>query len=311
MGRTPTFDERVARMRASLRPAEQRVASYLRENREEVLVASAAQLASLINTSDATVIRTARALGFASLDDLRRQLATELRSSLSPASRLARTLGEIGDRPRSALEVTLSIHGKSLEHLRRDISPNEFQEAVEHLTRARRVFVFGIGPSSAVADYFVVQLNRFGLTCSTLKQTGLLLADGLQALRAGDLLVVLAYSRVYAELAALLDRADQLGLRTILLTDTLGNVLRKRVDLILPVERGRTNSLSLHTATVALIEALLVGVAVKRPAETVSSLKLLNDLRTQIAGRSMGLPVLDQKPQPRRPKKAVRSKKVP
>jgi DNA-binding MurR/RpiR family transcriptional regulator len=309
MSRTPTFDERVSGTRASLRPAEQRVASYLRENREEVLVASAAQLASLINTSDATVIRTARALGFASLDALRRQLAAELRSSLSPASRLARTLGEIDDRPRSALDVTLGIHAKSLEHLRRDISPDQFQKAVDHLVQARRVFVFGIGPSSAIADYFVVQLSRFGLIGSTLKQTGLLLADGLQGLRAGDLLVVLAYSRVYAELVALLDRADQLRLRTILLTDTLGNVLRKRVDLVLPVERGKTNSLSLHTATVALIEALLIGIAAKRPAETVSSLKLLNDLRAQVAGRAMELPVSEE-PQPGRRKKAMTSKKA-
>jgi len=107
------------------------------------------------------------------------------------------------------------------------------------------------------------------------------------------------------------DRADQLDLRAILLTDTLGSVLRKRVDLVLPVERGKTNSLSLHTATVALIEALLIGIAAKRPAQTVSSLKLLNDLRAQIAGRAMKLPVLDQKPQPRRRKKAVTSKGVP
>jgi DNA-binding MurR/RpiR family transcriptional regulator len=141
-----------------------------------------------------------------------------------------------------------------------------------------------------------------------LKQTGLLLADGLQGLRSGDLLVVLAYSRVYAELAALLDRADQLGLRKILLTDTLGGLLRKRVDLVLLVERGKTNSLSLHTATVALIEALLVGIAAKRPAETVSNLKLLNDLRTQIAGRAMELPLLDQGA-PRQAKKNGRSRK--
>lgn len=305
MNRTPTFDERIAGTRASLRPAEHRVANYLRENREEVLVASAAQLASLINTSDATVIRTARALGFAGLDDLRRQLAAELRSSLSPASRLARTLGEIGDHTRSALDVTLSIHAKSLEHLRRDISPDQFQKAVDLLVQAKRVFVFGIGPSSAIADYFVVQLNRFGLTCRTLNQTGLLLADGLQGLRPGDLLVVLAYTRVYAELAALIDRSNQLDLRTMLLTDTLGDVLRKRVDLVLPVERGKTSNLSLHTATVALIEALLVGIATKRPAETVSSLRLLNDLRARLSGRAMELPVLDPEPRRRHRRKAA------
>lgn len=311
MSRMPSFDARIADTRGRLRSAEQRVANYLRENREEVLVASAAQLASLVGTSDATVIRTARALGFAGLDDLRRQLATELRSSLSPASRLARTLSEVNEHPRSALAVTLNTHAKSLEHLRRDISPDRFQLAVERLVRAKRIFVFGIGPSSAIADYFAIQLNRFGLTCRSLNQTGLLLADDLLGLRAGDLLVILAYSRVYAELATLLDRADQLGLHTLLLTDTLEAALRNRVDLVLRVERGRANSLSLHTATVALIEALLVGIAAKRPAQTVSSLKLLNDLRVQIAGRTMELPLLDREKSTGKSRKSGRSKNLP
>ena len=57
----------------------------------------------------------------------------------------------------------------------------------------------------------------------------------------------------------MLDRAGGLGLPTILLTDTLGAALRKRVDLVLPVARGRADGLSMHTATLGLIEALLVG----------------------------------------------------
>ena len=44
-------------------------------------------------------------------------------------------------------------------------------------------------------------------------------------------------------------------------------------------------------ATLALFEALLVGVAAKRPAETIASLKLLNDLRTRLAGKSIEISV--------------------
>jgi DNA-binding MurR/RpiR family transcriptional regulator len=118
-----------------------------------------------------------------------------------------------------------------------------------------------------------------------------LLADGLQRLGRGDLAIILAYSRVYPELEAVLGRAATLGLATILVTDALGTTLRKRVDLVLPVERGRADGPSMHTATLALFEALLVGVAAKRPAETIANLKLLNDLRTRLAGKPMDLPM--------------------
>jgi DNA-binding MurR/RpiR family transcriptional regulator len=284
-----SFYDRVDACLEDISPAEQCVARFFKENREEVLIASASALAQQTGTSDATVVRTVKALGFAGMEELRRTLARELRETLSPASRMARTLSEVGDNLEAALDVTLDIHQKSLEDLRRDITPNDFRSAVRSIAGAQRVFIFGIGPSSAMADYFMVQLGRFGIDALSLTQTGLLLADGLQKLREGDLLILFAYGRVYRELDALLDQADQRGATKILLSDTLGHKLRGRVDLVLPVARGRADMLSMHTATLALIEALLVGVATKCPEETIASLEALNKIRTALAGKAMDL----------------------
>lgn len=285
-----TFDERVNASLDRIAPAQQRVARFIRENREEVLIASASALAAKAGTSDATVVRTAKALGFSGMDELRRALAAELRDNLSPATRLARTLSDVGDDLEAAFHVTLDIHQKALESLRRDITPGHFRTAAQYIVDARRVFIFGIGPSSAMADYFTIQLGRFGIEALSLTQTGLLLADGLQRLREGDLLMIFAYSRVYRELAALLDQADRRGVTSILFTDTLGSKLRDRVDVVLSVARGRADMLSMHTATLGLIEALLVGIATKRPHETMASLKSLNELRTALVGEPMDLP---------------------
>ena len=110
------------------------------------------------------MVRTARALGFSGLDELRRALAAELRSSLTPADRLARTLGEVGDDLQTAFNVTLDIHASALARVRRDVTPEEYRAAVTRIASARRVVVFGIGPSSAMANYFVFQLGRLAST---------------------------------------------------------------------------------------------------------------------------------------------------
>jgi DNA-binding MurR/RpiR family transcriptional regulator len=285
---TPPFHERVSERLSHLSPAERRVAQFIQENREEVLVTSATALALRTGTSDATVIRTTQTLGYAGINELRRQLAAELRQDLSLTSRLARTLAEVGDSLASAFELTLVTHLNALESLRRDISPERFRSVVARLNAARRVFIFGIGPSSAMANYFAIQLGRFGIDGNSLTHTGPLLADGLHRLRKGDLLIVLAYGRVYRELSALLDHAKNIGIATVLMTDTLGMALRKRVDDVLPVARGRANTFSMHTATLALIEALLVGIASRRQSKTVASLKSLNELRAKIVGQVHG-----------------------
>lgn len=285
----PSFEERIADRFGRMSPAEQRVARYFQDNRAEVLIASAAALAAKARTSDATVVRATKALGFSGLEDLRRTLADELRLSLSPAERLTRTLGEVGGSPAAAFAVTLDIHSRSLETLRRSVSREQFETAVDGIVGARRVVVFGLGPSAAIANYLVTQLIRFGLDAASLTNTGLLFADDLRKLREGDLVIMLAYGRVYAELAALLDDIGRCGLRSFLVTDTLAATLRHRVDLVLSVPRGHAEMLSMHTATLGFIEALLVGVAAKRPDETLASLKALNEARQKLAGQPMNL----------------------
>ncbi|GLS19415.1 transcriptional regulator [Labrys miyagiensis] len=291
MSVSPSFDERVAERLESMSPAEQRVVRYFQDNREEVLIASAAALAEKAETSDATVVRATKALGFAGLEELRRTLAAELRNSLSPAERLSRTLGEVGGSLPAAFETTLETQIQSLADLRRTITPELFQAAIEGMIGAKRVLVFGLGPSSAVADYLVFQLSRFGLEAAGLSNTGLLFADDLRRLRAGDFVVMLAYGRVYTELSALLDEIRRLRLGSLLLTDTLAAMLQHRVGIVLPVARGRADMLSLHTATLGLIETLLVGIASQRPAETLANLRALNEAREKLAGKAMDLPV--------------------
>lgn len=265
-------------------PAEQRVAGYFERHREQVLIASASALAKQTGVSDATVIRATQALGFKGMSELRRTLAAELKQDLSPVSRMARTLRELGDGLEAAFDVTLDIHQTALESLRQGVSPEQFKSAVQHIAEARRAVVFGIGPSSAMADYFSFQLARFGVESFSLTDAGFLLADGIQRLKEGDVIIAFAYTRVYRELAVLLEHAARRGISIILVTDSLGTTLRERVDLVLTVARGRAEMLSLHTATMGLIEIVLVGVATLHADETLSNLSRLNSLRSELAG---------------------------
>ncbi|THF58158.1 MurR/RpiR family transcriptional regulator [Ollibium composti] len=287
-----TFDQRITARMEKMSAAEQRVARVFQESKEEVLMTSAAALAAKAGTSDATVVRTTRTLGFSGMEELRRSLAAEMKENLSPATRVAATLQQVGDGIGAALEATLNIHQECIERLRRDLSAKLFENAVGLIADAGRTVVFGIGPSSAMATYLEIQLRRFGLEASSLTRTGILFADDLQTLRPRDLVIVLAYGRVYREVDVLLREARRAKLKAVLITDTLAAPLRDRVELVLPVARGRADMFSTHTATLALIEALLVGVAAKLPDETLESLGRLDALRHELAAGPANLPTL-------------------
>jgi hypothetical protein len=114
------------------------------------------------------------------------------------------------------------------------------------------VLVFGLDPSSPLADYLFIQLARFAFETAGLSNTGLLNVDDLRRPRPGDYVVTLADGR---------DQSPEPG--SLLMTDALATILKHWIGAVLPDARGRAETLSLHTATSRL--GSLASVPPKHP----------------------------------------------
>ncbi|HWK47951.1 MAG TPA: MurR/RpiR family transcriptional regulator [Stellaceae bacterium] len=285
MDRRPaTFEERLAAHFATLSPLEQRVARHFADQPEDAMFCSALDIAEAVGTSDATVIRTAKALGYKGLPELRREFTERQRSVPTPAARLRRTLDELDADGESALDLVIETQFEALERLRRNLAAADFDRAVARIAGARRVFIFGIGPSSGIAQYFALQLSRVGCDTAAVTETGISLADSLRRFRSGDVVILMAYIRAYPEVTAVIAQAKRLALPVILISDSLGELLRNDVDTVLPASRGRAGMIAMHATTVVLIEALVVGVARRDPRRAIAELGALNELRAGLAG---------------------------
>jgi len=274
-----TFESRVLAMIDRLAPAEQRMARFFLNQGQAVLLNSAAQIAQLAGTSDATVVRTARALGFESLATLRTAMLSDLTGSPSPGNRLERTLAETGSTAADALHHVIGIHEATLEVLRRPDIATGFARAIDILAAAKQRHVFGVGPSGAIADYASLQFNRIGLPTSALSATGIALADRLLRLDKGDAVLMMAYAPLYREVDVVLDQAARHDIPVILISDDLGAVVADRVAETLPIPRGKGDHLAMHGGTLVLIEAMIAGLAARRRETALDSLDHLSAMR--------------------------------
>src|SRR5262249_34914020 len=155
-----------------------------------------------------------------------------LSNPVSPASRMSRTIEESGGDLHKAFETTFETQIEAITTLRDQLALEDYSAIVRWIAAARETVVFGIGPSSAMAEYFCTQLRRFGLSARALNETGLLLADQLLPMKPDDFLVVMAYGRVYAELDVLISHAGRLKLNVLLLTDSLEKEMGHRVTRV-------------------------------------------------------------------------------
>lgn len=261
-----------------LSPKERAVADFYAEHREEAAFLSAAEIAERLGTSDATVVRAVKALGYSGIPELRRELIAALRARATPAVRLGRSLEDAGEDP---LGHVLELEIELLESAR-SIDRADFARAVDLLAAGDRVLAFGLGPTGPMASYFALRLARFGRPAEALLASGLLLADELLAAKAGDVLLLMAYERLDRDADAALARANDLGLPVVLLTDTLGPKLASRVDVALPALRGRGGAWSGGAATMAILDALLLALAARDRGRSLGALAELNELRKRL-----------------------------
>ncbi|HEV3227476.1 MAG TPA: MurR/RpiR family transcriptional regulator [Acidimicrobiales bacterium] len=279
-----TTDSPSARLDRITSKAERRVAEYLVRAGPRAAALSAQEIGDATGTSDATVVRTAKTLGYANLRELRRALANDEEPDLS--TRLHATISESP----SAHDILVhAVDGQldALNSLLRRVPAADFDRAANVLAGAAHIWWCGTGPSAHLASYAAFLCRRLGASSGALTHSGTDHADELLALRADHAIVVLAYGRVHPYVRVLLQRAAELRTSVVLITDTLGRSLTSSVEVQLTAGRGASRLFATHGPTIVLLEALVLTIAAADPDQSDTSLATLNDLRQSLAGRRL------------------------
>lgn len=270
------FDERMPQLSA----AEARIAQAILENTQQAVLLSSAQLAALAGTSDTTVVRMSRSLGFSGWAELKRALGSQLAQSTHPSQRLATRLGVTRDAtPSEFVQTIFAEAGERLAITTGDLDAEAFERATAILDEAETIMAYGVGVSRLCAEYLGVSLSRIGRRTRVATAMGFAFADDLMQLREGDVLVVFAPGRTFAELDAAFAQARSAGARTVLVTGRYRHDYDAVADCVLHVA-GSPGGLTgdLLTASVA-VDALTLALASASPARATASSRQLNQLR--------------------------------
>jgi DNA-binding MurR/RpiR family transcriptional regulator len=268
-----SLQDRIAGRLALLTAAERKVAEYLRNHGPDAIFATAGQIAAAAGTSDATVVRTARSLGYSGLLELRHSLTRQVVLATKPAppgtkdSLLSHVFAEAAQRLADTLRLTTEA---------------TFDTAVDALAGAREVLAFGIGPSETVADYLALRLRRIGRRARSTGATGFRLADDLLELARDDVVVLYSPSRLLAEIDVVLDHAATVGARAVLVSDSLGPVFADRVHVTLAAAHTPTGATGEGLPSQVLTDALVLGVRAKDEERATEQAELLTELRSEL-----------------------------
>jgi glucokinase len=260
----------IQRARSALTRAEAQVADHVLAHPRTVLNDPIAEIARAADVSQPTVIRFCRSLGYEGLSDFKLRLASGLTGTVPITHTQVTgedTMLELGVK---VLGNTASAILQVRDHLNRDT----IDRAIDLLTAAERVEFYAVGHYGVVANDAQFKFLRFGVpSMAVTDQRMQLLAANV--LRPSDVAVIISSSGRVDDLLAVADRAHARGAAVLAITASQ-SPLAKKADVAMIVDH--VEDIATHVPMVSrilhllVIDILAVGVAMRRGAESVSSL---------------------------------------
>lgn len=262
---------------SSLHPAERRVADYVLSDPEGVAGLSITRLAAECETSEATISRLVRSLGFDGYKDFR--LAVTRASALAEAAHgeTAPSADIKAKEPLDAIISKLSYSDRAaVDDTAKSIDLEQFAKARDAIIAAKRIVVFGIGASELVATDLAQKLQRINLAAWSYSDADRA-AGAAALLSSGDLMVVVSASGRTSAGIGVQQAATRSGALAIAITSNPRSTLALEATIaLISASREttfRSGATSSRIAQLFLVDCLFVATASRTHTASTAALE--------------------------------------
>ncbi|MBQ7291277.1 MAG: MurR/RpiR family transcriptional regulator [Clostridia bacterium] len=233
--------------------SEKKVADWLISHPGDNLPMSISELAELCESSESTIVRFARRLGFSGYGELKISVAGEQEKKV--------VLPTI-DENDSCFEILGKICNDaylSFERTKRTIAPENIAAAANLIAGARKTVLIGLGSSASVAQDAANKFLRAGYEAFSYGDTHMQMI-AVSRMRAGDVLVGISQSGASKDIVEAMRLAKSRGISTICITGTDRSPVMKQSDIVLLTDTEETKhsslALSSHLSRLVVIDSL-------------------------------------------------------
>lgn len=238
----------------------QRIAQFILEQPEEVVGMSVTELSEATGVSEGSVINFCRSIGLSGFQQLKLSLAQE---SVQPVQFIHEDL----DRDDDMETICRKVFHSGMQALRDTLSvldADALARAVEVVSAAKRIEIYGIGSSAPIAEDTQYRMLRIGLDVRAVTDSHV---QAISASRCDRDVAVLTISHSGAthETMAATRLAKEAGAKTIVITNFARSPIQAHADIVLFTmareTRFRTEAMTSRIAQLCALDALIAALA--------------------------------------------------
>jgi DNA-binding MurR/RpiR family transcriptional regulator len=257
----------------SLTGQQKKIAGQILSLGHEAAFFTISRLARQFKTSESTIVRFARALGYKGYPDMQKDLQDGIRQKLSPPEAFQHSMAKVKE-----ADLYSKIFEQDLENLTktRELNSNQaIDRVVQEILRARKVGITGFRSSHPLANLLYLLLGQVRKNCELLEFSLGSLPNQIIHYGPEDLLIATSLLRYSRQTLASLQYAKKNRCRTIGVTDSPISPIGQIADIVLLVESQSSTYFNSLASAITLMNCLVAGVSLKNK-NSLETLKMVN-----------------------------------
>jgi DNA-binding MurR/RpiR family transcriptional regulator len=262
-----TMGSLIATRRADLPKRLIQVADFALAHPQEVAFGTVVEIAKHANVQPSTLVRFARALGYAGFTDMQDVFRAHARERWPDyRQRLERVRSrQDGHRdPMQLLKSFAQASEESLDQVMFSVNPNSLAQAVGILSDAQIIYLLATRRSFPVTSYLGYALRQMKIRCELVDQIAGLAPEQISLLSARDALLVVSFAPYAGTTEQMAKVANAAGIPIVAITDSPFSPLVQTAACWLEVAEADFGGFRSLAATLAVAMTLAVAVARSR-----------------------------------------------
>lgn len=224
--------QKIRAVYGTMSSTEKSIASYILENPEKTVSSSTEEMSMVCGTSQASIIRFGKILGYTGFKEMKIRMAQELGSMVPGIIADTETVRKL-DFVKELLESSI----QALQKTSYSVDNTMLDSAIDAISGASQVDIYGAGESGIVGEDLHLKLKRLGIPGSIYSNPHLQ-AISAAALKPGDVAVGISFSGCTGNTIDAIDLAAKAGATTIAITNFSDFPLGEHADIILETDAG-------------------------------------------------------------------------
>jgi DNA-binding MurR/RpiR family transcriptional regulator len=253
------------------------IASYILHHYEKAAYLTASKLGAIVKVSESTVVRFAIELGFEGYPELQRSLQEIIRTRLTAIQRIEVANDLIGDG--DVVSKVLCSDSEKIRRTLENLDRDAFNEAIEKIISARRIYIIGVRSSSTLAGFlnhtFRLMFDNVNFIQTT---SGSEMFEQIMQINEEDVMIAISFPRYSRRIINAVDFAKSAGANVISLTDSQYSPIADVADQLLIAQSDMAAVVDSLVAPLSVINALVVAVSMRKQEEITERLGRLEKI---------------------------------